>query len=128
MISASAEFAAIGYACLAAIAACVQIGLFFGAPWGVLTLGGKWPGTLPARMRPVALLQGTLLVAMAIVVLDRVALVDLPIPAAAFPVTVGITALSCVANWATPSLPERRLWGPVTLAMLLLLIAVRVSA
>ena len=47
-----------------------------------------------------------------------------PLPAWAGWATVGLQALTVLANWATPSAPERRLWGPVTTVMLVLAVVV----
>lgn len=106
------------YAFLAGGAALVQICLTAGAPWGALTLGGRWQGKLPPVIRCITLFQATLLVMMGVVVLAHANLIDAVVPPWVIWVVVAITALSTVANLMTPSVPERQLWGPVTLLML----------
>ncbi len=112
------NLAAIAYAVLALAPISVQLALVAGAPLGHLTLGGKFPGRLPPMMRPVALLQAALLMAMAFVVLSAGGVVNsAPAALLLWPV-VGLNVLSLIANTATPSLPERRLWAPILLLML----------
>jgi hypothetical protein len=113
------EIAAIGYAGLAALPILVQLALSLGAPWGVLTLGGRWPGTLPPALRVVTVLQAALLGAMAAAMLTRAGLIDLPLPGWSYPAALALTVLTLVSNTITPSRPERRLWMPVTGLMLL---------
>ena len=104
--------------CLAALPpTLVQIGLAAGAPWGHLTLGGKWPGQLPPRIRAVTAIQALLLITMMTVALDSAGLVPLGWPEVALWITLIITYLSTLANLATPSPRERLYWGPLTLIM-----------
>jgi hypothetical protein len=110
--------AALAYTALALVAAMFQMALVFGAPWGHMTMAGQYPGRLPPRRRAWALVSALLLGAMALVMLDAAGLLTLGIPAWALWAALGLTALTTVANWITPSRPERLLWGPVTLAML----------
>ncbi|KIQ71193.1 hypothetical protein [Wenxinia marina] len=62
-------------------------------------------------------MQAGLLAVMALAVLDRGGIAT-PLPSALFWPVAGLTALTCLANVASPSRPERRLWGPVTALML----------
>ncbi|WP_342077087.1 hypothetical protein [Yoonia sp. SS1-5] len=119
--------AAILYACLVVPPAIVQLALALGAPWGVLTLGGRWPGVLPPAIRGIALLQMIILAVMAFVVLADAHVVDAVVPAWAIWAVVGLSILSAIGNLATPSLPERRMWGPVTVLMLIASVIVAVS-
>ncbi|MHA1157636.1 MAG: hypothetical protein ACTSP2_02655 [Alphaproteobacteria bacterium] len=80
------EIAAYLFSVLAGFAALFQMALVAGAPWGERTLGGRWPGTLPPALRPVAL---------------------------------ALTVLSVGVHIVTPSGPERRLWLPVLILMLI---------
>ncbi|MEL6435184.1 MAG: hypothetical protein AAFP99_00180 [Pseudomonadota bacterium] len=117
-------FAAIigALACLAPIA--MQIGLALGAPWGEYANGGKFPGRLPAPMRFAAVVQGAILVFIALAVLDRGGILALGWSNAAFWVAMGITAITFVLNWITPSVKERRLWGPMMTVLLIAMVIV----
>ncbi|MGB0865607.1 MAG: hypothetical protein ACPGSC_03815 [Granulosicoccaceae bacterium] len=108
------------YALLAMIPLGCQLALAAGAPWGEYTLGGQFPGVLPKRLRPVAVVQALILLAMAIAVLSKAKAISLAWPEWTFLVTGAITFATFLANTFTPSIPERRLWSPVTFALLLL--------
>lgn len=108
---------AISYAALAGFPTAMQIALAAGAPLGRFTIGGRFPGRLPGPWRALALVQASLLLAMACAMLDRGGVLRLGLPDAAFWTALALTALTTIANVATPSRPERLLWGPVTLAM-----------
>lgn len=110
--------AALIYAVLAEAAALFQVALLAGAPWGRLTMGGRWPGRLPPVLRAWAAAQAALLGLMALAVLAAAGVMPLALPAWTGWAALAVTALSAVANLVTPSRPERLLWGPVTLAML----------
>jgi len=108
---------AISYAALAGFPTAMQIALAAGAPLGRFTIGGRFPGRLPGPWRALALVQASLLLAMACAMLDRGGVLRLGLPDAAFWTALALTVLTTIANVATPSRPERLLWGPVTLAM-----------
>jgi len=108
------------YAFFATLPMACQLALAFGAPWGEFTLGGKYPGVLPTWLRPVVLIQALLLLAMAMAVLHQAKVIDLGWPDWTFTATGVVTFATFLANTFTPSLPERRLWSPVTFALLLL--------
>lgn len=100
-----------------------QIALIFGAPWGRLTQGGANEGPLPTKGRVLAGVSILILIGMGGAALSTAG--NWP----NWPVwtvwpALAVQALSCLANWVTPSKPERRLWGPITTGMLVLLIAV----
>ena len=95
-----------------------QLAVTFGAPWGHLTLGGRWSGALPPPIRLLSLVQAVLAVAMIGAVLDRGGIIALGWPDWAYYATVVMCALSVVANAATPSKPERRIGLPVAALML----------
>lgn len=107
------------YACLAALPMIMHVALAVGAPLGRFTVGGKFPEKLPSAWRGFALVQAALLFIMALVVLERADIVKTILPQWLFWPVVVLTAATCVANITTPSKPERLLWGPVTLIMLL---------
>jgi len=111
--------AAIAYSILTAGVIVFQCCLIAGAPWGHLTQGGKNTGALPRAGRIAAGISILLLVGMAGGVLSAAGL------APGWPqwtgwAAVGVQALSTLANWATPSKSERRLWAPITTLLLVL--------
>ena len=99
------------YAVLAMGVAGFHLAVILGAPWGRLTMGGRWPGVLPLRARLLSALSAGLILGMA-AVLWRGG------PPAAIWAVVAVSALAVLANAATLSAPERRLWLPVTVVML----------
>lgn len=106
---------------LAAVAVLFQLALAAGAPWGEMTLGGKYAGRLPAAIRVAALVQAIVLLGLAWGVLARASLfVEWPsvLPGQAIWFVVAFCALSLTLNTITPSKKERRLWAPVLLVML----------
>jgi len=107
---------------LTAMAIAFQIALAAGAPWGTLAMGGRFPGRLPALMRWVCLLQIGLLASLAAIVLTRAGWILSEWSSLSRTLVwgvVAVSALSLLANLATPSRGERMLWAPVA-AMLLL--------
>ncbi len=106
---------------LAAVVVAFQVALLAGAPWGHLTQGGRRTGRLPTSGRSLAAVSVVVLVAFALVVTARSG-VALPAwqPTARYLVWVVVAygALGVLANAATPSAAERRLWLPVTVVML----------
>lgn len=111
------RYVSILFAGLVAMPVCLQIGLACGASWGRFALGGLFPTRLPPVWRALAVLQAGILVAMAISALwaGGVLAIDLP------DWTIGLVTILCcltfLANAASRSIPERRLWAPVTLGM-----------
>ena len=112
---------AISYAALAGRPTAMHIALAAGAPLRRFTIGerfpSRWPGPGPGPWRALALalVQASLLLAMACAMLDRGGVLRLGLSDVAF--WTALTVLTTIANVATPSRPERLLWGPVTLAM-----------
>lgn len=117
MIVAAAWF----FAALSLGVAAFQVALALGAPWGEWTLGGRYRGALPPRVRGVPVVSAVLLASFAAVVLSRAGV--------AFPALAGVSdtavwavvaycALGTVANAITPSRRERALWLPVVVGML----------
>jgi len=94
-----------------------QVALIAGAPWGHLTQGGRHQGRLPLRNRLAAGVSIAVLLCMGVAIASTAGLA-LFLSAWVGWVTVGVQALSTLANWATPSAPERRLWGPINTVML----------
>lgn len=113
--------AALLFATLAGCVGVFQLALVLGAPWGEFTLGGRWPGRLPARGRWVAALSLVLLMVFSAVILARAGLGPAGLEAWSGPGAWGVVAycaVGSVANALTHSLRERRLWLPVVLCML----------
>lgn len=93
-----------------------QVALIAGAPWGRLTQGGRHDGALPASGRIAAVASILILAALALAVLSASGF------APAWPRWTGwaavfVQGVVMVANWATPSPAERKLWGPITSVM-----------
>lgn len=122
------QWAALVYAALSLGAVGFQLALVAGLPWGHLTMGGQFAGVLPPLLRVVAGASAVVLVLFAWGVLS----------AAGFRlwhqaprwwgwVAVAYCVLGTVANAASPSAPERKLWTPVVAAMLLCSLLVALS-
>ena len=113
--------AAYVFAALASIVFLFQVSLVLGAPWGHLTLGGRFSGRLPGRMRGFAAFSALLIALFAAIVLSRAGLV-LPGCESATRVgiwfVVGYSALGIIMNAMSNSRWERILWIPVTVLML----------
>lgn len=103
------------YAVLAAFPIFAQIALALGAPWGSITLGGRYPGQLPTKLRPAAVLQATILTILAAIVLDQANAISIGLPDWTIWVTVAVMTASAILNTITPSRIERLLWSPVTI-------------
>jgi hypothetical protein len=99
-----------------------QVALAAGAPWGSYAMGGQRAGQVPPAMRVAAVVQAVLLGLLAIVVLDAGGALALgwtvAIPWLAW-IPVVASLASAIANAATRSAVERRLWLPVAIVMLL---------
>ena len=117
-----------------AIAVCVvvlfQITLACGAPWGHLSMGGRYPGKFPSKLRATALIQALVLIFLAAVVMIKAKIVlhdYYDVSKMAIWVVVGINVLSLLMNLATPSKWERIIWAPVALVMVVssLIVAVQ---
>jgi hypothetical protein len=113
----SPQTLAVLYAAAACLPTAMHVAVAAGAPLGRFTVGGLFPGALPARWRALAIVQAALLLAMALAVLDRAGVVDAALPGFAFWLALGLTGLTTAANAASPSRPERLLWTPVLAAM-----------
>ena len=116
----NSTFFAYLFALLTLIIFLFQLALAAGMPWGHLAMGGRYPGKFPPNMRVGAVIQGTLMVFLGMIVLSRAGI--------AFPglsnlsnyliwVAVAISGISLVMNLITQSKWERILWAPVALLM-----------
>lgn len=122
--------AAHSFSLLAAAVVAFQIALVCGAPFGDITLGGKYRGSLPLRVRVVPAFSACLLAGFAVVVAARAGLA-FPALAAVSRTLVWIVVAYCVvgvfANFFTPSPRERKVWLPVVSLMLLTSVIVATS-
>jgi hypothetical protein len=123
--------AAILYAIVVSGVVAFQVALALGAPWGGYAMRGAFPGRFPARLRVAAVVQGAILTGTIALVLARagLALPELSDPARWLTwVVVAIALVALVLNAITPSAGERRIWVPVTLAMLVSSLVVALAA
>lgn len=109
--------AATAYAVLAAFPMLAQVALALGAPWGRITLAGRWPGRLPPRLRLAALGQAAILAALSAVALDHAGVIGPRLPQGAIWLVAVVACITAVLNTITPSRIERLLWAPVTILM-----------
>jgi hypothetical protein len=101
-----------------AIVAFFQSALALGAPWGEYTLGGRFPGKLPPKMRIAALVQILIVFAFAFIVLVASGLAFsqfLNQGKIAIWLVVAFFVFGSILNVSTPSKGERMIWGPVNL-------------
>ena len=126
----NSTFFAYLFALLTLIIFLFQLALAAGMPWGHLAMGGRYPGKFPPNMRVGAVIQGTLMVFLGMIVLSRAGI--------AFPglsnlsnyliwVAVAISGISLVMNLITQSKWERILWAPVALLMTISSLAVALT-
>jgi len=112
---------AIVYAILNLIVILFQLGLAMGMPWGAASMGGKFPGKYPPKMRFVALINILLLSFFTFVVMIESGLI---ISAFALYtsyliwVIVVFSIIGVVLNTITPSKIER-IWAPLALIQLI---------
>jgi len=100
-----------------------------GVPWGQASMGGRYPGKYPPRMRIVAVLNMIILGLFAAVVLSEA---NLMFPQLNSISSIGIWIIvvffiiSTIMNTITPSKIER-IWAPVALIQLItsLIVAIR---
>jgi hypothetical protein len=112
-----AKVGALLFAAGAGITLAFHLAMILGAPWGHLTMGGRWEGALPLAARGLSAASAALTILMALVVAAKAGLLNWRFPVWAFRAVLVLMALSVVLHLATPSRAERRLWLPVILAM-----------
>ena len=106
---------------LSAILVLFQLGLTLGMPWGEASMGGKFPGKYPPKMRIVSLINSFILSLIAMVVLIKAELLLPQYKSYANVVVYFVVAFSAVAtilNILTPSKIERKIWAPVATLLL----------
>jgi hypothetical protein len=111
------QIAAFFYILIIAIVVLFQLCLIFGAPWGQITQGGRYQGTLPVGGRVAAALSIPILIFMGASITSAAGLVPNWAGWTAY-AAIAVQALSTTLNWITPSQKERILWGPITSIML----------
>lgn len=124
------QTAALVFVLFAGLVAAFQVALILGAPWGELTLGGRWRGALPMRVRALPLVSTLLLFAFAAIVAARAGIAFMALKSYATSlvwVVVAYCAVGALANAATPSSRERAIWLPVVTSMLILSLIVALA-
>jgi hypothetical protein len=112
------------------LVALFQLALAFGAPWGEYTMGGRFMGKLPPKMRVAALFQIVVLFVMVFIVLTRSGVIvnqfhDVSRTAIWF--VVFFFVIGSMLNLLTPSKKERLVWGPVNVLCLVISLMVALS-
>ena len=107
------QIAAILYILITVVVIFFQVFLVLGAPWGEFTQGGRHKGTLPISGRISAAISIPTLVFMASSISSVVGFVPNWSIRTAY-ITLALQGVTAVFNLITPSLKEKRLWGPVT--------------
>jgi hypothetical protein len=112
--------ASIIFTALSALVGVFQLALVFGAPWGEVTLGGRYKGALPKHIRVAPAVSAVLIFGFAVIVLARAGLAFYE--AFSAKLIWGVAAycfLGSVMNYITPSKRERALWFPIVAVMLI---------
>jgi len=107
-----------------------QAALALGAPWGEYAMGGKFPGKFPLQMRVACIFQIVILIFLGLIVLSKVELLLSSwssFAKVAIWFVVAFSAVSTVLNTITKSVPERRIWAPVSVLLLLTSLITAVS-
>lgn len=118
------------YLILTAFIIVFQIILALGAPLGEYTLGGKFPGKLPPKIRLAALVQIVFLILFAAIVAARaeVALAAYHnISRVGIWFVVGFFVLGSVVNLSSPSVKEKRVMGPANVIALICTLVVAIN-
>ena len=111
---------AIVFTALTGIVIIFQGCLAAGVPWGEASMGGKYPGKYPPKMRVVAVLNMLILGFMAAVVMSEASLIFPqlnPISRIGIWVIVAFFIMGTIMNAVTPSKIER-IWAPVAFLQL----------
>jgi hypothetical protein len=106
-----------------------QASLAAGMPWGAASMGGKFPGKYPPKMRVVALINILILIFIGLIGLIRVNIIFpqiMPLAKPAMWVVVSFFVIGTVLNIITPSKIER-IWAPVAAAQTIASINIALS-
>ena len=98
-----------------------QFGLTIGMPWGKASMGGKYPGKYPPKMRVVSLINIFVLSIIAVIVLIKADIIFPQLKSfsnIAIYFIVGFSVLATILNLITPSKIERKIWLPVAVVLL----------
>lgn len=120
---------AIVFIVLTAIVIVFQACLAAGLPWGAASMGGKFPGKYPPKMRVVAVINIFVLWLIAAIVLTRAKMLFtlfFSFSETAIWVVVVFFAIGTVMNTITPSKIER-IWAPVAGIQLIISISIALS-
>lgn len=123
------SFSAIIFIALTGIVIIFQGCLAAGVPWGQASMGGKYPGKYPPKMRVIAVLNMLILAFVAAVVLSEANLMFphlKKISGIGIWVIVVFFGIGTIMNTITPSKVER-IWAPVALIQLITSIIVAIS-
>jgi hypothetical protein len=104
------------FAVLAMVTIAFQVALILGAPWGHLTQGRTEKGPLPRAQRGMAAVSVVVLIVMSAAILSA---------EGRWPgwplwtgwLTVGLSGVTMLLNFISPSIDEKRIWGPVSALM-----------
>jgi hypothetical protein len=113
---------AIVFSILIGVLILFQLCLTLGMPWGEASMGGKYPGKYPPKMRFVSLLNSFILSIIAIIVLVKADIVLphlKPVSNIAIYFVVGFSAVATILNTITTSKIERKIWAPVAMVLLI---------
>ena len=117
------------FTALSGIVILFQVCLAAGLPWGKASMGGKFPGKYPPKMRFLTIINITILGFFTLIVLSRAGLLlppIMPISRIAIWVVAVFTLAGTIMNTITPSKIER-IWAPVALLQLITSITVALA-
>lgn len=117
-----ATYAAFIYVIFMLAVVIFQFCLTIGVPWGAASMGGKFPGKYPPKMRLISFSNMIILSFMAIIVLVRAELILPQLISASLIAIWFVVVFSIIAtilNIITKSKIERNIWAPVTAIQLI---------
>jgi hypothetical protein len=113
---------AIVFIILNTIVIAFQFGLALGMPWGAASMGGKYPGKYPTKMRFLPVFNALTLISINIIVLSKsqvISIISYPFSKILIWVVVAFYFLSTILNILTPSKIEK-IWAPVSIILFIL--------
>lgn len=125
----NASISAQVFTALTGIVILFQACLAVGIPWGKASMGGRFPGKYPPKMRIVAIINIIILSFILLIVLSRA---DLMLPEIKSFSKIAIWAVAVfflagtIMNTITPSKIER-IWAPIALCQLITTVIVALS-
>lgn len=108
----------------------LQLALAFGAPLGEFTMGGRFPGKLPVKMRLAAIIQIIILFFFTAIVISKA---ELALDAFYDVARIGIWfvlaffVFGSIMNLSSPSKKEKMLLGPLNIVALICTFMVAIS-